>query len=164
MVTHDQDEAFALGDRIGLMNAGSIVQIGTGKELYSQPRNQFAAQFVGESNVFSGMVEAESGVRTLRCGEYALLLPDGLWQIGSEATLLVRPEHVDIRTSPATSGVWVRSTVLSVNFRGLGWRYEVESELGVVLAFQPASKGELATAGDVVFVSWEAADSRVLPV
>jgi len=99
-VTHDQEEALILSDRIAIMRAGRIEQIGEAPELYSNPVNAFVASFMGESNLLAATVrEAHAGVvaldvpalrRTVRCKA-----PSPLRE-GQSARLLVRPEHVEL--------------------------------------------------------------------
>ncbi|HEY2620810.1 MAG TPA: ABC transporter ATP-binding protein, partial [Acetobacteraceae bacterium] len=91
-VTHDQDEALALSDRICLMNGGRIEQVGTPPEIYQRPLNTFVADFIGISNVLRGRVSA--------CGG-RLVTPDGELAVspaapGQPGALVIRPEHIAI--------------------------------------------------------------------
>ena len=97
-VTHDQEEALVMSDRIAVMRAGRIVQSGTGQDLYARPADAFVARFLGESNLLPGVVETVSGGT-------ARLRVDGLpapvegrpgsdLNVGHTASALVRPEHV----------------------------------------------------------------------
>ena len=97
-ITHDQGEALTMSDRIAVMNAGRIEQVGTGDEIYSRPVTAFVASFVGESNVFRGRVaEVADGVARVAT-------PEGAFQgqnltglaLGDLAMVFVRPEHVRI--------------------------------------------------------------------
>jgi len=99
-VTHDQEEALTLSDRIGVMNHGTLEQVGTPREIYEKPRSSFTAQFIGSMTRMSGeVVESKPGSVTLRCAEGRLLegaSGDDSWQPirGSRATLFVRPEKL----------------------------------------------------------------------
>jgi spermidine/putrescine transport system ATP-binding protein len=88
-VTHDQEEALTMSDRIAVMSAGKIQQVGTAKEIYIHPRNRFVAGFIGETNFLHGV--AEAGTLRLATGE-RIAVP-GL-AAGGEATVCVRPEQV----------------------------------------------------------------------
>jgi len=102
-ITHDQGEALTMSDRIAVMNAGRIEQIGTGDEIYSRPRTAFTASFVGEANVFHGRVaEVADGIARVETPEGVLRgqNPTGLAP-GETAMVFVRPEHVRI-SSPDT--------------------------------------------------------------
>ncbi|MFN3578553.1 MAG: ABC transporter ATP-binding protein, partial [Tabrizicola sp.] len=88
-VTHDQEEALTMSDRIAVMSAGRIQQVGTAKEIYIHPKNRFVASFIGETNFLRGT--AEAGALRLATGE-RIVVP-GL-PAGGEATVSVRPEQV----------------------------------------------------------------------
>jgi len=72
-VTHDQEEALTMSDRIVLMRQGRIAQIGTPRDLYDRPASRYVADFIGDTNLLAGtVVECASGVTTLRVGDVAL--------------------------------------------------------------------------------------------
>ena len=87
-VTHDQEEAMALGDRIGVMSGGRMEQVGTPHEIYLRPQSRFVAEFIGEANLFD--VVFDGGVARLPDGA---ILPASAREAGP-ATLVVRPESV----------------------------------------------------------------------
>ena len=96
-VTHDQEEALTLADRIALLNVGRIVQVGPPAEVYERPRTHFAASFLGDANFFSG--EA-CGVRNdlgcIKFGAEVLLTAESLPDDGAPVTVAVRPEKMSI--------------------------------------------------------------------
>jgi spermidine/putrescine transport system ATP-binding protein len=87
-VTHDQEEALTMSDRIAVMSAGKILQIGTPQDIYQRPANRFVAGFIGETNFLDGQV-VPGGVR-LTCGETVAVETNR----SGAVTLAVRPEHV----------------------------------------------------------------------
>jgi ABC-type Fe3+/spermidine/putrescine transport system ATPase subunit len=98
-VTHDQDEAFEMSDRIVLMNAGRIEQVGTPEEIYDRPRTRFAAEFIGEASLVEGrVVEARGSEVVLGIGDLKLpaLGVGGPLAVGDRAILLTRPERVEL--------------------------------------------------------------------
>ena len=120
-VTHSQEEAFAIADRIGLMARGKIVQIGTSRELYYQPVDETAASFLGLSNFLTGQPTIlENPLASLRThdGLEILFKKQRELKPGTEATLLVRPRDVKIhkKRPPFERNVWpckiVRSTFM----------------------------------------------------
>ncbi len=163
LVTHDQDEALALGDRVGLMQEGRLVQVGTPEELYSRPRSRFAAQFVGESNLFEGTLDAQDGQVGLRCaGHFLPLRPPRA--VSGPATMLVRPEHVYLCFAPSAARPELAGTVRDASYRGLGWRYEVDTALGRLLVFAPSTAlDRQAQPGDAVYLGWDPAHAYLLP-
>ncbi|MEO1328777.1 MAG: ABC transporter ATP-binding protein [Pseudomonadota bacterium] len=95
-ITHDQGEALTMSDRVAVMNAGVIEQVGASDEVYSAPRTAFVASFVGEANVFRGKVAALDGEMAYVETPTGRLLGrnPGALAIGADAMLFVRPEHV----------------------------------------------------------------------
>jgi putative spermidine/putrescine transport system ATP-binding protein len=90
-VTHDQEEALALSDRICLMNHARIEQLGTPREIYEHPRTAFAADFIGISNIFRGKWDGNGSLETAH-GRFSL--PRGAQSPSAEPALVVRPEHL----------------------------------------------------------------------
>jgi spermidine/putrescine transport system ATP-binding protein len=112
-VTHDQGEAMAMADRIAVMNEGRVEQVGTAKDIYSQPSSRFVADFIGESNFVA--VEYRRGVVVTAHDKVALPAPDGL--DSGTGTLMVRPEAV--RLAPANPGdPGLIGTVAQLSFLG----------------------------------------------
>lgn len=119
-VTHDQEEALVLADRVVVMNAGNIEQIGTPEEVYQRPRNAFVATFIGQANLLKGKVLAVAGDQyeiALDIGATLIAGSAKALAVGEACEVLVRPERVRL----AESGVAV--TVISSTF--LGNRYEL---------------------------------------
>ena len=111
LVTHDQDEALVVSDRIAVMNEGQIIQHGTPKEVYEQPRNRFVAEFLGAANLIDGTCRDE-GIETEIGFFVAQHRPT--WQRG---TLAIRPERIRIRPElPHKNGL--KATVREAIYRG----------------------------------------------
>ena len=127
LVTHDREEAFTLADRIALMRDGSVVQEGTAEELYFAPATRWAAEFVGAANVLSGRVVA--GRVETAIGSF----PANGASLRSAAQVLVRPELLELRPSPAGAG-----EVVAREFRGHDVFYRVLLD-GVELVSQRPS-------------------------
>jgi iron(III) transport system ATP-binding protein len=97
MVTHDQEEAQTLADRIVLMNAGRIEQIGTPWQIYNEPATPFVADFMGVSNLLSGVVRAQDEVA---CDQFALHCKTQDHPFGTKVQLLLRPEDIAVVGPP----------------------------------------------------------------
>lgn len=95
-VTHDQEEALTMSDRIAVMNAGRVLQVGAPRDIYDRPANHFVANFIGDSNFLTGaVVEMAAGLVSIRLANGALVeaaIPGGI-TVGGTATVVVRPEH-----------------------------------------------------------------------
>jgi spermidine/putrescine transport system ATP-binding protein len=118
-ITHDQGEALTMSDRIAVMNAGRIEQVGDGRAVYTDPQTSFVASFVGENNAFAGRVSAldgEMAVIDTVCGPLRGLNRAGL-AIGSAATLFVRPEC--LKSAPAIDGSSIAATVQEIAYEGM---------------------------------------------
>jgi putrescine transport system ATP-binding protein len=107
IVTHDQDEAMVLGDRIAVMRAGRFEQIGTPREIYEEPVSRFVAGFCGETNLIEGVVSSHEIITSLG----AFYAPRGLSN-GSKVTLALRPEAIRIGASGRISGTLEARTYL----------------------------------------------------
>lgn len=137
-VTHDQEEAMALSDRIALLRAGGLEQVDTPREIYNRPRTAYVARFIGQTNLLRGRVE--NGVA--HCGPLE-------WPFeGSpgEAVFSVRPESVRIAHSPAAdlNAVAVRAVVQHQVFGGATDLLELECAGGLTLTARVPSRGEMS--------------------
>ena len=126
-VTHDQEEALTMSDTIVVMADGAIQQIGTPESIYNEPKNTFVADFIGESNIFSGVMPKDEQVRF--CGKSFVCL-DGGFEKDEPVDVVVRPEDVCITS--LEDGV-LKGQVTSVIFKGIHYqilvqcgRYEIE--------------------------------------
>jgi spermidine/putrescine transport system ATP-binding protein len=112
-VTHDQEEALTMSDRVVVMRAGGIEQIGTPREIYRRPRNRFVTEFIGENNIFTLVVDRiEGDLASARTAEGMILtIPGGGRRLGEEVTAVLRPE--DLRPgAEGIAGTVVRSVYL----------------------------------------------------
>jgi putative spermidine/putrescine transport system ATP-binding protein len=154
-VTHDQEEALTMADRLVVMDRGRVRQVGTPEEVYERPADLFVAGFLGRCNIFRGA--AEAGV--FRAGAIALTappVPDG------RGALVVRPERVTI--GPGPGGLPGR--VEMVTYLGGLTDWHVATDAGPVLVTRPTppegDKLRRIAAGDVVALHWDVAASRIL--
>jgi iron(III) transport system ATP-binding protein len=152
-VTHDQDEALALSDRIAVMSAGKIVQIGTPREIYREPASPFIADFVGHSNILVGTpVRVGGAFRVRLADDQGLSLPgEPEGPPAGRLQVAIRPEHIVLGARPGGSENVVRGRIVQRDFLGTRFEYLVavgdtvlrvtapdELELGEVLAELPS--------------------------
>ncbi|PDQ22284.1 spermidine/putrescine ABC transporter ATP-binding protein [Mesorhizobium sanjuanii] len=167
-VTHDQDEALTMSDRIVLMRGGKIEQQGTPETLYFKPETVFSADFIGSSNLFPGkLVEGECGL-VLRCAAGTFEVPgaEGAFPAGSTAVLLVRPENIAVETPGDASGrQQIEATLKDTVVLGGIVRHFLETPAGEQIIAQELNQPNRSRLmrGDAVKVSWRVADGRLLP-
>ena len=162
-VTHDQEEAMTMADTVAVMNKGAIEQMGAPAELYELPRTVFVANFLGQSNLFTGeVVDTTSTALTVDAGGTRIVVPTARAQRHrGTVTVGVRPEKVTLHThEPAGSAdrnVVGPGRVLDVSFSGVSTQYLVDlGALGTVLVFaQNVGFGPVAALASEVWVSWE---------
>ena len=163
-VTHDQGEALTMSDRIAVMDAGKIIQIGTPTEIYRHPKDRFVASFVGESNLIEAeVVQKRGNTMTLknRAGYVFSAESRDAIDVG-RATVLVRPERIAISATPVPNSI--PATVTSALFLGEIVRIEAELEGGETLLIRCTDMAgrPLPAVGDSLHVSWNAEDCWVL--
>ena len=184
-VTHDQDEAMTLSDRIAVMHAGRIEQVGTPREVYEQPANTFVASFLGDANLIASRVVQHSpeGTELVTRGEptVALLAPSrgasspnegsGTAGPGEDVFCMVRPQRIDLVPEQGSSGPSgddthnsLPATVEAAYFSGTELRYLITTDQGESLhaiASIDDERQEYA-AGDRVIARWPVEFSRLL--
>jgi putative spermidine/putrescine transport system ATP-binding protein len=134
-VTHDQEEALAISDRMAIMYEGKVQQVGTPRELYERPANLFVAGFLGRMNLFEGRTD---GAGCFACKTGAVLATE---QGGSAATHLgVRPERVNIHAQPPQAANVLPGTVAGITYLGSQIEVRLELEAGPVLVSQTANR------------------------
>jgi spermidine/putrescine transport system ATP-binding protein len=118
-VTHDQEEALTMSDRIAVMSAGHILQVGTARDIYTRPVNRFVADFIGETNFLTGTVQGDK----VKLSSGALIEVPGLPAHGSRVTLTIRPEQV--RLTDAGDAGALTATVTSLVYFGTDTHYHL---------------------------------------
>lgn len=119
-VTHDQEEALTMSDKIVVMSEGRTQQIGTPEDIYNEPKNAFVADFIGQSNIFNGIMTGRLKARF--CGGEFVCVDDV--EEGTHITAVVRPE--DVILTPPQDGI-IQGVVSSVVFKGMHYEITVES-------------------------------------
>ena len=157
-VTHDQEEALTMSDRIAVMHAGKVEQLGTPEELYERPTTRFVAGFIGSTNLLHGRIEADGRVRLLS-GEVARVAHDGMAP-GSEVEISVRPEAISI--VPGSAQGAIKATVEQAAYLGTTISYQLRTARGLALTVLSPKTGERLPVGSDVAVIWSASEALVL--
>ena len=169
-VTHDQEEALTMSDRIAVMNAGNVEQIGTPTEIYDRPASVFVAGFIGQANLWHGRqtgranrdyVEVDVLGATLKArpGDTAI-------ETGGQATVMVRPERVRVSMGPPTGDIAaVPATVVDLTFQGPVLRLSLAAPDGsaILAHIGPEQDLPMLRPGDEVYAGWSPEASLVLP-
>jgi ABC-type Fe3+/spermidine/putrescine transport system ATPase subunit len=138
-VTHDQEEALTMSDRIAVMNKGVIIQCGTPMEIYDTPQTAFVASFIGDSNLYHGVIKKEVAGHFLESPQIRFPVPDELvGDYSGETIVLLRPEHLRIALSEdngeSISGM--RGVITYVTHLGESIKYDVLLERGASINVQ----------------------------
>jgi putative spermidine/putrescine transport system ATP-binding protein len=153
-VTHDQEEAMAMSDRMAVMNAGRVEQLGSPSDIYGRPRTRFVAAFIGEINLFDGAWD--SGVFHLADGR---AVPATATARSGRATIAVRPERMRF----ADSGAVLTGRIETANYLGGQIMYRIAAEGGQRLLVKETAGSDVSPrVGALVGVAWSAADAVVL--
>jgi putative spermidine/putrescine transport system ATP-binding protein len=154
-VTHDQEEALALSDRIAVFNHGRIEQVGSAEDLYERPRSRFAAEFLGDSNILVGRVDGDGGRTQLVCDGLTVLV-GGEARHGADATYVLRPERLsalEVSEDPPVAHNCIDGAVQDVVYLG-GRRRLVIDCLGRTFLVDEMVPQRSFAPGDPVRVTW----------
>jgi spermidine/putrescine transport system ATP-binding protein len=167
-VTHNQSEAFAMADRVVVMNKGRIEQFGPPEEIYARPKTHFVAEFVGNNNIFDGkVVDVQAGLIKVQCTDAIINAASGerLPGRGSTVSLVVQADKV--RSKPL--GVAAENSLSAVlsgrEFTGSQVIYHLETEGGVevkMVAQEPFSQTERGAINTPMKLYWSPADTVIL--
>jgi ABC-type Fe3+/spermidine/putrescine transport system ATPase subunit len=168
-VTHDQDEALTMSDRIAVVNKGRIEQIAAAEQIYHHPATPFVARFVGETNLIPGVVESRSeGASAIRLNGLAerIALPAGTdWPAGRPVGFCIRPENVVLGEAALSLPFHASGTLVERTYAGPTVRYGIAcAGLAPILARVASRKhGEAAfDVGQPVHFGWDPADGTVI--
>jgi spermidine/putrescine transport system ATP-binding protein len=171
-VTHDQEEALTMSDRLVVMNAGRIEQLGTPREMYERPGTRFVANFLGTSNILTGRAARQGdmlGLDGLGPEQRVLIADPGGVVAGHETEVAVRPEKMVLRAAddpPPAHHCALRGTVTEVVYLGTSTQYRVRTDGGTQVAVYQqnaaTTHGVDVQAGQVGWLSWLPEHSYVL--
>ncbi len=174
-VTHDQEEAITMSDRIAVMNEGEVLQLGTSEEIYERPANRFVADFIGETNLIPGRV-GSLGERPQLHLPGGAGLPAGWAQPGlrrgDAAVLSIRPEKIRLfapaaapARSPASGAVEISGRVEQAIYLGTDIRYvvRIQGDSSIVARVQNTGQADtLFQPGDEAVLCWKLEHARIL--
>jgi spermidine/putrescine transport system ATP-binding protein len=172
-VTHDQEEALVMSDRIGVLNEGLLLQVGTPREIYEQPANRFVADFIGETNFLNGRIlHNQGGLATVTIAGSLTMQATCLDPVepGQNVTLTIRPEKIHLHptpngVAPVPGETTFPGQIRHAVFLGTDTRFSVELADGAIVEVrhQNAQMGQESFAvGQPVTVSWPAHSAKIL--
>jgi spermidine/putrescine transport system ATP-binding protein len=170
-VTHDQNEALTMSDRLVVMNAGQIEQLGAPREVYERPRTRFVAGFIGTSNIISGTVASLDGdTAVLDTGTDESVIAHHASDVGAAAgkplDITIRPEKIRLTSGRPDAG-WctLRGRVGEVVYLGTSTQYSVRTRSGselLVFVQNASDSSDIADRDDEVWLSWRPEHSLAL--
>lgn len=166
-VTHDQEEALTLSDRIAVINDGKIVQLGSPIEVYERPSTKFVADFLGQSNFFQGRIiglTSDEVVMTTPSG-FAIRGPsDRAYSVGQQITIAVRPEKISLSAERSSQANLFEGRVEHLVYLGTSITYYVRLSEGTsVIAFKGNEAAKIVfPVGSKVFLGWDKECSLIL--
>lgn len=171
-VTHDQDEALDMADRIAVMNGGLIEQFGSPTDVYERPRTHFVANFIGQANFLSALVGADvgpvgsAGERNYRIGveglgQFGAIGAPGL--TGRSLPILVRPHRLKVSLAPDTASEMLKGIVERVSYTGDTVTVAVRVGSESLQSQLHTTSGSLPRTGDAAYMSWEPEHAYILP-
>jgi putative spermidine/putrescine transport system ATP-binding protein len=164
-VTHDQEEALVLSDRIALFNAGKIEQVGTAEELYERPATTFVARFLGESNIFEGSLQGGNGKEGVLAGDGFKVRVKANAASLPRAALLVRPERLRIARESDTlhADNYLSGKVVELIYLGSSRRLEIDvPQVGRLLVRENIADALPLATDQQVRVGWNVSDAWLI--
>lgn len=168
-VTHDQEEAMSMSDRIAVMNEGKIVQIGTPDDVYRRPQTKFVANFLGETNMLDGLI-ASTGAESAKLalpgnegGSAMFMQQPSAYVSGNKATMTVRPEKIRFLAAGEQADWQLTGKVVQHTFLGRQLRSVVDiggTTFNVISQDGPVSSA--INRGDEVMIGWSSTDAQLL--
>ena len=154
-VTHDQEEAMTMSDRIAVMSDGLILQIDNPVEIYEKPKSRFVADFIGESNIFDGKIKTmEDGILHAECKQGDCLLYGNGFEAGEDIFISVRPEYLML-SKEKQEGFSLKAKIIDYVFMGTLVKAILLTEDGKEIKYSRFEKNQSLDIGDEVYLYWD---------
>ena len=154
-VTHDQEEAMTMSDRIAVMSDGLILQIDNPVEIYEKPKSRFVADFIGESNIFKGKIKTmEDGILHAECKQGDCLLYGEGFEAEEEIYISVRPEYLML-SKEKQEGFSLKAKIVDYVFMGTLVKAILLTEDGKEIKYSRFEKNQSLDIGDEVYLYWD---------
>ena len=154
-VTHDQEEALTMSDRIAVMHGGVLEQLDVPTEIYEHPKTRFVAGFIGESNIFDGKVIAKDGdLLTVETAEGNLQVVGSDFAVGEEMHVSIRPEYLEVSTAPV-AGFTLEGKIKDFIYQGSVVKTAVDLKGGMEVKYSRFEQDQAVSEGEKVYVCWK---------
>lgn len=170
MVTHDQEEALSLSDRIAVMNGGRIEQMGDPSQIYERPQTRFVAEFIGDTNLLPGRIEGSHPSMlwiTTRTGHKLKVHPVNTGQqplTSGPVVVSIRPEKIQLSTDlPSEALNWVQGHLKHTLYMGTHINCQLELPSGDLLTVRQPNHCELTPESGLLYAAWSPEDCLALP-
>lgn len=161
-VTHDQEEALSLSDRIAVMSEGKILQVDKPDTLYHFPATRFVAEFVGTANLLKAKIVNTSGKSCLELEGLGISAPLHRERAAGEVEVLLRPEQISFGKDQVADAISFDARILGAVFVGAAIRYQVTAPSGQVLRIDVlGAQSARPNSGEVAAISWRTQDMRI---
>lgn len=167
-VTHDQEEALTMSDRVCVMNCGKIEQISSPEEIYQKPKNKFVAEFIGEINLLAGEIVGRENQKTVvklfGGSGLAFYAPDETDLGGKEVFIALRPENIHVCPEPDRFENSMKVTVCEKIYVGDALKVKMDTLFGEGITVKiPAPQSKELQVGDEIYLGWNSAESTLIP-
>ena len=154
-VTHDQEEALTMSDRIAVMHDGILEQLDSPTEIYEHPKTRFVAGFIGESNIFDGKVIAKDGeILTVETAEGNLQVCGADFAVGEEMHVSIRPEYLEVSPTPV-NGFTLEGSIKDFIYQGSVVKTAVDLKGGMEVKYSRFEQDQTVSEGAKVYAYWK---------
>ena len=166
-VTHNQNEAFSMADRIVVMNRGNIEQVGSPSEIYNRPASHFVAEFVGYNNLLDGkVVQINSQTMTIQCSQTVAVVqkPDRAYSIGEQVTVVIPADRMFVSSDSASENS-IKAVLRGQEFMGSQILYVLETEEGCEIKMirqETLNTSQSIPVNSELHLAWSSEDAIVL--
>ena len=165
-VTHDQEEALNISDRIGVMNSGKIEQVGPAREIYEKPNNYFVADFIGDANIIKGRISncEKKNAAVSVWGKMEIKAQNHLNKsTGDSVHVVVRPERIKLATGKDEQENCFTGTVWEASYVGEMIRYIVDMHNGEQIVVKEHNIGQnIESPGHKIAIAWRCEDALIV--
>lgn len=158
-VTHDQEEALAMSDRICLMNQARVEQVASPREIYDKPATTFAARFIGNSNILEGKAKFKENKPSIRCGTSYFEAPENPFQDDEDIALVIRPEAMNLN---GTEENRIKGSVIETIFSGPDVNIIAETKDFANIVCRVSATSYIPKLGETVELTWSNSSAVVV--